>query len=148
MKGAGYNIPLILVFIFLLTWKVVRTDWIVVWPWVSCDMSPWSRSGPFDVTYRPTVSPAWRVPQPSRDGREYPSWEKAIPREFSHVDGPTGPARIRPDWLVMALKIGFPLGLFASPAILRLLLRKRWILGAVGRRVVCYLKEVLEESRR
>lgn len=139
---------LLLLFILLVAWKIVRTDWVVVWPWVSHNMSPWSRSGPFEVTYRPPVSPMWRVPQPSHKGREYSTWERAIPTEGSHVEGPTGPAHIRPDWLLIVLKISFPMMVMASPAIMRALHHRRWLVGAGGRLVTGYLKELVAESKR
>ena len=42
---------LLIVFVILSTWKVVRTDWLVICPWEAYGNSSGSPSGWFDATF-------------------------------------------------------------------------------------------------
>jgi hypothetical protein len=137
---------LFIVFAMLTAWKVVRTDWIVTCPWV--DTGEWARS--YEATYRPPVSPAWSPPRPIEGSHEFSSWEGALGSWFaSGAGGPTGLARIRPDWIVIGLKFGLSLLLIyffpVGRAVLKTTLRTtRFTSGFVAK----YAREIITESKK
>ena len=119
---------ILIVFAMLVAWKVVRTDWIVTCPWESYENSPGSHSGVYEASFRPPVSPAWSHPRPIEGHHEFQSWEDAFSAWYgSGSSFPRGTAALRPDWALIALKIGFPLMLISLVHILRLLNKKRGI---------------------
>lgn len=137
---------LLIVLVILTAWKVVRTDWIVICPWV--ETGSWARS--YEATYRPSVSPFWNPPLPIVHGVELSSWEDALGSWYaSGAGGPAGEARIRPDWVVIGLKFGLSLLLIyfvpVGRALLRTTLRTtRFMIGFVAK----YARELITESKR
>jgi hypothetical protein len=123
---------ILIVFIMLAVWKVVRTDWIVICPWESYDDSPGSQWGLHDATYRPPVSPAWSPPDPATSG---------ILEFGSGNSFPRGTPWVRPYWELIGFKVGFPLMLICSVHILRFLIVKKRIVTNLAR-------ELIAESKR
>ena len=134
---------LLIVFVILTTWKIVRTDWIVICPWF--EPGSWA-----NAIYRPPVSPAWSPPRPIEGSHEFSSWEGALGAWWgSGAGGPTGVARIRPYWIVIGLKIGFSLLLIYFVPVSRALLRTthrttRFMIGLVAKNA----RELITESKR
>lgn len=133
---------ILIAFILLAAWKVVRTDWIVLCPWHSQDSSPGAPWGDYDETYRPPISPAWSPPRPESSGiAGASSWQDPFLQFASGANFPIGPARLRPDWELIGLKVGLPLILIGSFQILLFLAKRR-------RRVLNLLRECIAESQR
>ena len=121
----------------LLSWKVVRTDWVLVVPyWVSEHFdSGWGgRTGTFNKFLHVGVSPLWSPPSPqAAKGKRFEKWETVVQCEFvaSGAQGPSGEPCLRPNWLLMGVKVG-TISLFAFVsvrvvnALLNLLCRMTW----------------------
>lgn len=120
--------------------------WIVICPWV--ETGSWARS--YEATYRPPVSPAWSPPRPIEGSHEFSSWEGALGSWWaSGAGGPTGEARIRPDWMVIGLKFGLSLLLIYFVTVGRALLKTtrrvtRFTIDLMAK----YAKDLITESKR
>ena len=128
--------PLLALFLILTAWKIVRTDWVVVCAWytdgsIQC---AGSSCGYHDAFYRPSVSPAWSPPHRMEYGPVLKSFG-------SGASFPVGEPRLRPDWLLIGLKIGLPLLIMISANALRWLFGKRKCLFGV-------VHELMAESKR
>lgn len=118
----------------VVTWKVFRTDWLVVCPWWTSPSigSPGITTGFHNATYRPPASPAWSPPDPMTSG---------ILDFGSGASFPRGTPWVRPDWELIGLKVGFPLMLICSVPILRFLIGKKGVVTNLAR-------EIIAESKR
>jgi len=101
----------------LLAWKAVRTDWIVVVPYVFYDSDlPGSKEYGSHVMVLP-ISPLWHPPKPNqvdpfttaqwRTPGDYPtgyqSWVEFFPG--SGTMDIAGPPQLQPNWTLIAFKI-------------------------------------------
>lgn len=106
--------------ILLISWKIVRTDWIVICPWKTIGWSFLSSTNePFNRIYRPPVSPAWKPPQPSSLGVR--SWHDLFDGDSGSI--PNGNPTVSPDLVSISWKIGIPLLLMIFYRFRRLLMR-------------------------
>ena len=119
---------ILVVFVLLVTWKMIHTDWIVICPssrLESDTMIGWSsHMSHYNAIYRPPTSPVWKPPSFDISGVEgAKSWREVFPdtsASFSH-----GPIRISPDWERIRLKVGLPLVFVCAIQILRFIYKRR-----------------------
>lgn len=113
--------PLIIAIGLLMTWKIVRTDWIVSAPYWFGDSAKTESPGGDHTTYDifPPVSALWQPPVPSDVQAGATNWNDLYPGGGAW--GIEGPPILRPYYELIAVKI-LVASIFAYP-LLRLLQR-------------------------
>ena len=86
----------------LLTWKVIRTDWVVDFPYQMR-----RDEGLVAETYSMATSqcPVWNPPQPSMMMDWAKDWESFLPKPLEEVPYTLGKPRLHPDWLTLGVKL-------------------------------------------
>lgn len=111
-----------MLFLCLVTWKVFRTDWVVV---CSLHNDNMTCKGYRNVCGEPEVSPLWELPSPNEVFEEYCGKNR----------------RTRPDWEVIGMKMAGPFFLLGCMMLAHRLVGRG---GLVWR----LIRESIAESRR
>ena len=98
---------ILLLLMTLLTWKLIRTDWIVTTRYWFYDSDPPPSESISIETFTPPVSPFWHPPQPHDIEPTATTWRHNHFFLSSGVSGPTEEPQLHINWPLMLIKLAF-----------------------------------------